>query len=97
MKYAVKVTKRDQAGPLIYPLNYLLHERLIPLYLEDSLLATNFQDLFSTLEGFSYTFIGVKPAFQLLHLIKHVFNSFILKGGESQTFAELDEAQNRAL
>lgn len=42
MKYAVKVTKREQAGPLVYPLNYLLHQRLIPLYLEDSILTSNF-------------------------------------------------------
>ena len=79
----------------------MIHQRLIPIYTEESLLVGNFQTLFSSLEGFAQEFLGVKPAFQLLHLIKHTFNSFVVGHSpiseKTPSFAGLDENQNRAL
>jgi|LauGreDrversion4_2_1035121.scaffolds.fasta_scaffold111490_2 hypothetical protein len=101
MNFAQKLTKKLHVGGLIFPLNYMLHQRLIHIYTEDSLLVGNFQTLFSSLEGFSQGFLGVKPAFQLLHLAKDIFNTFILGqrpiSEKNPIFADLNESQNRAL
>lgn len=68
MKYAQKVTKKEQIGGLPYPLNYMVHQRLLPVYLDQaegakSYLAGNFQDLFFHIQSFSQQTLGVKGAF----------------------------------
>ena len=70
MKYAQKLVKKELVGGLSYPLNYMLHQRLLPLYLDakedkssKSLLSASFQDMFFNLQSFSQSFLGVKPAF----------------------------------
>lgn len=104
MKYAQKVAKKESIGGLPYPLNYMVHSRLLPVYLEDkasskSYLASNFQDQFFHIQSFSQSFLGVKNAFQILHLMKHVFSTnLVLPTSEQQlSFANFDEDQNKAL
>ena len=43
---------------------------------------------------FSQTFLGVKPSFQLIHLMKYVFNTYIALNGSLNdvNFADFDEA-----
>lgn len=43
--------------------------------------------------------MGVKPSFQLIQIMKHVFNNYIARNGKLNevNFAEFNEDQNRAL
>lgn len=106
MKYAQqRVSKKEQVGGFSYPLNYMMHERLLNVYLDvegdgKSYLTGSFQDQFFNIQHFSQTFLGVKSSFQLIHIMKHVFNNYIALNGsnlEDVNFAEFDENQNRAL
>jgi hypothetical protein len=47
MKYAQKVARKDSLGGFPFPLNYIMHQRMLPVYLTEevgakSLLASNF-------------------------------------------------------
>jgi hypothetical protein len=101
MKYGQKVVRKDNVGGLPYPLNYLVHQHVLPVYLDfnstqaKSYLSTSFQDLFFHMQTFSQQFLGVKGAFQVLHLLKHLFATKLPP--TTPTFAELDEEQNRTL
>lgn len=55
---------------LMHPLNFLLHETLLPLYINEnltsdhkSLLVTNYSDLFQDLKSFVTNILNVKSAF----------------------------------
>lgn len=105
MRYAQqRVSKKEQVGGFSYPLNYMIHERLIKVYLEvegegKSYLSGSFQDQFFNIQHFSQTFLGVKSSFQLIQLMKYVFNNYIAHNGNLSevNFADFDENQNRAL
>jgi hypothetical protein len=50
------------------------------------------------MQHFSQSFLGVKSAYQLLHLIKHIFQGYIGTSSlQEVNFAIYDEQQNRAL
>ena len=105
MKYASqRVSKDEQVGGFAFPLNYMMHERLIPVYLdtegeEKSCLASSYQMMFAKLKDFTQNFLGVKYSFQVLHTIKHVFVNYVAenKNLKEVAFSEYSENQNRAL
>lgn len=107
LKYASKLARNESLGGLCFPLNYMMHQRLLPVYLDleitsqnKSHLAPTFQDHFFHLQSFSQSFLGVKGAFQLLHIVRHVFTTHLIRPGslsEGLTFASYDDKQNRAL
>jgi hypothetical protein len=63
----------------------------------------SFNDLYLNLNNFSEKILGVKTPFQLMHLMRHVFNEHLAGkqiGRDSQVkpnFSEYDEKQNRGL
>ncbi len=66
----------------------MMHERLLRVYVDEegdgkSYLSASFQDQFANIQHFSQTFLGVKPSFQLTHIMKHVFNNYIVQNGGS--------------
>ena len=80
-------------------MNYMMHERLLKVYLNvhgdgKSYLSASFQEKFFDMHYFSQTFLGVKPSFQLIHLMKYVFNTYIALNGNLNdvNFADFDEA-----
>lgn len=67
----------------MFPLNYVLHRHLLPVYFDTqnpkSLLSSSFHQDFKGLQGFSDKVLGLKPAFQLAHLIKSVYTEHLPK------------------
>ncbi|CDW85886.1 UNKNOWN [Stylonychia lemnae] len=74
MKYVQKISKKDSFN-LCFPLNYLLHQNIIPLYMDDgknknSKLGISFQDYYLNLQGFTEKILGNKALYSLKYLIQ---------------------------
>jgi hypothetical protein len=95
IKYIQKIAKKE-SFIVGYPLNYMLHQNLLSLYIDSkagsnskSLLVNSFSDLFYNLQNFSQNFLGVKVPFQLLHIMKIIFNDHL--NTPEQNFADYNE------
>eukprot|EP00347_Sterkiella_histriomuscorum_P023264 403335317 len=101
MKYVQKLSKKESLT-LCFPLNFLLHQTIIPLYLDESnknknsLLSLSFQDHFLNLQAFSEKILGVKQSHQLMQLMRHIFNEN-LRDQINHNFSEFSELQNKSL
>jgi len=92
LKYVQKILKKETVSPC-YPLNYLLHQNLMGLYFDaEGALDPTYKDLHLDLQAFADKTLGVKPPYQILHLMRQIF-VHSLKG--QSDFSQYSEQQNR--